>query len=76
MEPRIVRHEFTDHVGSHQARCKLGNPEQAKANRLEAEAHAERLPPVLTDLRYLPSRAIAAELTKRAVPTPRAGDWQ
>ena len=56
--------------------AQLGNPEQAKANRLEAEAHAERLPPVLTDLRDLPSRAIAAELTKRAIPTPRGGDWQ
>jgi hypothetical protein len=41
---------------------RLGNPEQAKANRLEAEAHAERLRPVLTELRDLPSRAIAAEL--------------
>ena len=30
---------------------RLGNPEQAKANRLEAEAHAERLRPVLTELR-------------------------
>jgi hypothetical protein len=29
----------------------LGNPEQPKANRLEAEAHAERLRPVLTELR-------------------------
>ena len=54
---------------------RLGNPEQAKANRLEAEAHAERLRPVLTELRDLPSRAIAAELTKRAIPTPRGGDW-
>ena len=51
-------------------------PEQAKANRLEAEAHAERLRPVLTELRDLPSRVIAAELTKRAIPTPRGGDWQ
>ena len=50
--------------------------EQAKANRLEAEAHAERLRPVLTELRDLPSRAIAAELAKRAIPTPRGGDWQ
>ena len=55
---------------------RLGNPEQAKANRLEAEAHAERLRPVLTELRDLPSRAIAAELAKRAIPTPRGGDWQ
>jgi hypothetical protein len=54
----------------------LGNPEQAKANRLEAEAHAEQLRPVLTELRDLPSRTIAAELTKRAIPTSRGGDWQ
>jgi DNA invertase Pin-like site-specific DNA recombinase len=52
------------------------NPEQAEANRLEAEAHAERLRPVLTELRDLPSRAIAAELAKRAIPTPRGGEWQ
>ena len=37
------------------------------ANRLEADGHAERLR-VLTELHDLPSRAIAAELTKRAVP--------
>ena len=49
--------------------------EQAKANRPEA-AHAERLRPVLTELRELPSRAIAAELTKRAIPKSRGGDWQ
>jgi hypothetical protein len=55
---------------------RLGNPEQAKANRLAAEAHAERLCPVLTELRDLPSRAIAAELTKRDIPTPRGGDRQ
>jgi hypothetical protein len=60
-----------------EAAClRLGNPEQAKANRLEAEAHAERLRPVLTELRDLPSRAIAAELAKRAIPTPRGGDCQ
>ena len=40
---------------------RLGNPEQAKANRLEAKTQAERLRPVLTELRDLPSRAIAAE---------------
>src|SRR5262249_46790976 len=56
--------------------ARLGNPEQATANRLEAEAHAERLRPVLTELRDLPSRAIAADLAKRAIPTPRGGDWQ
>ena len=46
---------------------RLGNPEQAKANQLEAQAQAqaERLRPVLTELRDLPSRAIAAELAKQ-----------
>jgi hypothetical protein len=56
--------------------ARLGNPDQAKANPLEAEAHADRLRPVLTELRGLPSRAIATELTERAIPTPRGGDWQ
>ena len=54
----------------------LGNPEQAKANQLAAEAHAEQLRPILTELRDLPSRAIAAGLSKRAIPTPRGGHWQ
>ena len=55
---------------------RLGNPEQAKANRLAADARAERLRPVLTELRDLPARAIAAELSERGIPTPRGGDWQ
>jgi DNA invertase Pin-like site-specific DNA recombinase len=55
---------------------RLGNPEQAKANRLEADAHAEWLLPVLTELRDLPARAIAAKLTDRDIPTPRGGAWQ
>jgi hypothetical protein len=38
--------------------------------------NAERLRPVLIELRDLPSRAIAGELTKRAIRTPRRGDWQ
>jgi|SRR6516162_1407859 len=36
----------------------------------------DALRPVLTELCDLPSRAIAAELAKRAIPTPRGGDWQ
>jgi DNA invertase Pin-like site-specific DNA recombinase len=55
---------------------RLGNPEQARANRLAADARADRLPPVLTDLRRPAARAIAAELTEPGIPTPRGGDWQ
>jgi hypothetical protein len=47
--------------------ARLGNPEQAKVNWLEAEAHAEQPRPPLTGLRDRPSRPIAAELTKRAL---------
>src|SRR6516225_12416721 len=36
----------------------------------------DALRPVLTELCDLSSRAIAAELAKRAIPTPRGGDWQ
>jgi DNA invertase Pin-like site-specific DNA recombinase len=52
---------------------RLGNPEQAKANRLAADTYAEPLRPVLTELCDLPARAIAAELTNRGIPTPRGG---
>jgi hypothetical protein len=54
---------------------RLGNPEQAKANRLEAEAHAERLRPVLTQLRD-PAERSQPSWVKRAITTPRGGDWQ
>jgi hypothetical protein len=45
--------------------ARLGNPEQP--NWLEAEARAELLRPVLAELH---------DPAKRAVPTPRGGDWQ
>jgi hypothetical protein len=45
--------------------ARLGNPEQP--NRLEAEAHAELLRPVSTELH---------DPDERAIPTPRGGDWQ
>ena len=54
----------------------LGNPQQAARNRELARAEAESLRPLLTELRHLSSRQIAAELNLRGVATPRGGKWQ
>ena len=54
----------------------LGNPQQAARNREVARAEAETLRAVLTELKHLPSRQIAIELTLRGVATPRGGKWQ
>ena len=54
----------------------LGNPQQAARNREVARTEAEKLRSVLTELKHLSSRQIAAELTLRGVATPRGGKWQ
>jgi DNA invertase Pin-like site-specific DNA recombinase len=54
----------------------LGNRQQAARNRELAQAEAEQLRPVLTELKHMSSRQIAAKLTLRGVPTPRGGKWQ
>jgi len=54
----------------------LGNPQQAVRNRQLAQAKAEHLRPLLTELKQLSSRQIAAQLTLRGVATPRGGKWQ
>jgi hypothetical protein len=55
---------------------RLGNPEQAKANRLEAEAHAERLRPVLTSCVIYPVERDRGRANQARIPTPRGGVWQ
>ncbi|MBR1238424.1 SEL1-like repeat protein [Bradyrhizobium sp. AUGA SZCCT0182] len=52
------------------------NPQQAALNRELAQAEAEKLRPVLTELKHLSSRQIAVELTLRGVATSRGGKWQ
>src|SRR5450830_1351822 len=49
----------------------------ARRNRAEAQARAKKLAPVIRELqaRGLSMRAIAAELQKRKVPTPKGGTW-
>jgi hypothetical protein len=49
----------------------------AKRHRAEAQARANKLAPVIRELqgRGLSMRAIAAELAKRKVPTPKGGTW-
>jgi DNA invertase Pin-like site-specific DNA recombinase len=53
----------------------LGNVEQAKENKREADRYANTLRPILIELRHLPVEKIADELTKRKVATPRGGRW-
>jgi hypothetical protein len=49
----------------------------ARRNRAEAQARAKKLAPVIRELqeRGFSMRAIAAELRKRKVPTPKGGTW-
>ena len=58
-------------------RLGLTGAERAQRFKAEAQARANELSPVLRDLKKqgLSLRAIAAELTKRRVPTPRGGVW-
>jgi DNA invertase Pin-like site-specific DNA recombinase len=51
--------------------------ERAKRFKAEAKARAIELAPILSDLKKqgLSLRAIAVELSKRKVPTPRGGAW-
>jgi DNA invertase Pin-like site-specific DNA recombinase len=54
----------------------LGNPRQSARTRELACAEAENVRPVLTELKHLSSRQIAAELTLRGIATSRGGKWQ
>jgi DNA invertase Pin-like site-specific DNA recombinase len=58
-------------------RLAVTGAERAIRFKAEAKARAIELEPVLRDLKKkcLSLRAIAAELTKRRVPTPRGGAW-
>ena len=53
----------------------LGNAEQAKENKRQADRYAKTLWPILIELRHLPVEKIADELTKQKVATPRGGRW-
>ena len=48
----------------------------APAYKVAAQARAEELRPILTEIAGRSTRAIAAELTARGIPTPRGGRWQ
>ena len=48
----------------------------APAHKAAAQARAEELRPILIELSGKSTRAIAAELTARGIPTPRGGRWQ
>ena len=59
---------------------KLGKTgrQRAKENKAAADAHAATLAPLIRELRadgITTVRAVAAELNRRAVPTPRGGAW-
>jgi hypothetical protein len=53
----------------------LGNPEQAKANKHEADRYAKALRPILVELCHMPVATIPDELTQRLVAAPRGGRW-
>ena len=53
----------------------LGNAKQARANKNKSIARAESLRPLLEGMSGLSARAIATELTMRAIPTPRGAAW-
>ena len=53
----------------------LGNVEQAKENKREADRYAKTLRLILIELRHPPVEKIADELTKRKLATPRDGRW-
>ena len=48
----------------------------APAYKAAAQARAEELRPILTEIAGRSTRAIAAELMARGIPTPRGGRWQ
>ena len=53
----------------------LGNANQALVNKNESVARAESLRPLLEGMSGLSARAIASELTKRAIPTAQGAAW-
>lgn len=52
-----------------------GTNAQSIANRNEAQQRAEQLRPMLMELAEMSANKAAAELNKRAVPTPKGGQW-
>jgi DNA invertase Pin-like site-specific DNA recombinase len=53
----------------------LGNPKQALTNKNDSAARAESLRPLLEGMSGLSARAIATELTARAIPNFRGAPW-
>ena len=54
---------------------KLGNPTLGRDNKRAAEQRAKALRPILKSLQGQSARAIAAELNKRKIATPRGLKW-
>ena len=52
-----------------------GTNAQSIANRSEANKHAKKLRPILTELAGLSANKAAAELNQRGVATPQGGKW-
>ena len=55
--------------------AEVGRTRGTAATVANAQAHAERLRPVLAELAHLSANAIAAELARRGYATPRGGKW-
>lgn len=76
-ERRLISQRTRDALAARKAQgVKLGGL-NAKGiqNRAQAQARAEALRPILTELAGLSARSIAAELNARQVPTPNGRPW-
>jgi DNA invertase Pin-like site-specific DNA recombinase len=76
-ERRLISQRTRDALAAKKAQgVKLGGLNAGVIkSRDEAKARAEALRPVLAELSNLSARAIAAELNRRAVPTPNGKPW-
>ena len=73
-ERRLISQRTKAALAQAKARgVRLGNPEQAVENRRQADAFAEELRPVLSELAGQPLRSIAAALKTRGISGPRGG---
>ena len=55
---------------------KLGNGKQAVANRIAADAYAERLRPIVMPFAGQPLRVVAKHLNDCGIKTARGRQWQ